>query len=37
MGVDLSDCLCFEIETNSTASKIRVFAKALEVHPLEQA
>lgn len=37
MGMDLNYCRCYTIETNSTASKIRVFAKAFEVHPLEEA
>jgi len=36
LGVKLDDCRCYEITTNSTASKIRVFAKAFDVHPLEK-
>jgi hypothetical protein len=31
LGVDLSDLTCFELETASSASKLRIFARSFEL------
>ena len=36
LGVELNDCQCYEMTTNSTASKIRIFARAFDVHPFQE-
>lgn len=35
LGVSLDDLLCFEVETASTASRLRIYAKSFEVRALK--